>query len=201
MLFRSDNLRSGCSASLINPQVVISAAHCLGNFGIKYTSEIFDPTDLWVAMPGSDLNVDDTATRVRVLRALVTKGYENTYEPEKGNIPTQKDDIAFYLLEKPIVPNYKIEIASQEEVKSIKENRGLIIHIGYGLQNINQQDGRPYLIYLRAFTAAASRSPNHPALESNTIASEETGDKALCPGDSGSPWYAGVDGKIGRAHV
>lgn len=189
-----DGVRPSCSASLINPQIVVSAAHCLGGNGTKYTSEVFDPKDLWVALPGSDLNLDDTTKRVRVMRVLLTNGYDSTWNPEKGIIITQKDDIAFYLLEKPLVENYSIEIASELEVAEIKNNRLLITHIGYGLQDLNSVDGKPYLVQLRAFTNGSSRYGNHPASESKTIASEETGVKALCGGDSGSPWYANIGG-------
>ena len=120
-----DAVRSGCSASLLNPQVVVSAAHCIGNSGMKYTSEIYDPQDLWVALPGSDLNSDSTQNRVRVMRILLTNGYDNTWDPSTGNVITQKDDIAFYLLEKPLVSDYKIQVATLEEVGKIKSNRAL----------------------------------------------------------------------------
>ena len=34
-----------------------------------------------------------------------------------------KDDIAFYLLEKPLVPKYAIEIASESDIAFIKQNK------------------------------------------------------------------------------
>jgi hypothetical protein len=188
-----DNVRSACSASLISPQVVVSAAHCLGNAGFKYSSEVYEPKDLWVALPGSDLNADDTTKRVRVMRALLTNGYDNTWDPEHGNVITQKDDIAFYLLEKPLVEKYEIPIATPEDINSIKSNRLLITHIGYGLQSPDGADGKPYLVQLNSFTDGSSHYGMHPAKESNTVASEETGDHALCGGDSGSPWYATIN--------
>ena len=180
--------RPFCSGSLINEQVVVSAAHCLGNDGIKYTNEIFDPQDLWVSFPGSDLNLDDKNKRVKIIKVFLTNGYTN------DKVLTQKDDIAFYLLEKPIIDSYKINIATESDIEFIKKNRLLITHIGYGIQSMNQFDGKPYLITLSSFLNGANRYYNNPALEINTLASEETGDKALCPGDSGSPWYATIDG-------
>jgi hypothetical protein len=188
-----DNVRSACSASLISPQVVVSAAHCLGNPGFKYSSEIYEPKDLWVALPGSDLNTDDTTKRVRVLRALLTNGYDNTWDPDHGNVITQKDDIAFYLLEKPLVGKYEIPIATSDDVTLIKSNRLQITHIGYGLQSPDGADGKPYLVKLKSFTDGSSHYGKHPAKEANTVASEETGDQALCGGDSGSPWYATIN--------
>lgn len=189
-----NNVKPACSGSLINSQVVVSAAHCLGNSGMKYTSEEYYPQDLWVALPGSDLNLDYKDTRVKVVKVFLTNGYDNTFDFKTENIISMKDDIAFYLLEKPLLPKYTIEIATESDIAFIKQNRLLITHIGYGMQNPGMADGKPYLVELKSFTIGSSRYPNNPAYDTNTVASEETGDKALCGGDSGSPWYATIDG-------
>ena len=66
--------RNGCTGSLIAPQIVVSAAHCLVANGVVIPGETYIPTDLWVAQPGVDLNVDDVNTRVRIMEAVVTAG-------------------------------------------------------------------------------------------------------------------------------
>ena len=183
-----------CSGSLLNSQVVVAAAHCLGNIGMKYVGEEYFPQNLWVALPGSDLYKDYKDTRVKVVKVLLTNGYDNTFDFNTENIISMKDDIAFYLLEKPLVPKYTVDIATESDIAFIKQNRLLITHIGYGMQNPGMADGKPYLVELKSFFNGSTRYSLIPALETSTVASEETGDKALCGGDSGSPWYATIDG-------
>ena len=189
-----DNPRSGCSGSLLAPQIVVSAAHCLGNPNHIYPEAIYQPESLYVAQPGADLNKDDVSTRVQVLRAIVTPNYDNTWSPQTGNENTQKDDLAFYFLAKPLVTAYSIEIANAEEVALVKQNNMTITHIGYGLQDNDSHNGKPYLARLNAFSQGSSRYSGTPALESMTVATQEIGSVALCPGDSGSPWYATFNG-------
>ena len=187
-------LRSGCSGVLMSERIVISAAHCLGNPGKTYTSEVYEPQNLWVAQPGADLNVDDHSTRVRVARVILTNGYDNTWKPQENNIATQKDDIAFLFLEKILVAGVTSEIASMEDIATIKANRLFFTHIGYGLKDVGTVDGKPYLTTLRSYVQGSARYPNNPSLDRNTVTSEETIQSALCGGDSGSPWYATVNG-------
>lgn len=194
LVTQRDNPRSGCSGALLTPQVVVAAAHCLGNAGFTYTNAQYTPKNLWIAQPGADLNFDDVNSRVQVLRAIVTPGYNNTFDPDHNNVVTQKDDIAFYFLERPLVKSYSMQIASAAEVQEIKQRRLMITHLGYGLQDLNLVDGMPYILSLRAFPQGSTHFGAHPAREENTIATEETGTAALCSGDSGGPWYATLGG-------
>jgi Trypsin len=183
-----------CSGSMIAPQIVVAAAHCLRNPDHTYTSEIYSPTNIYVSKPGANLDIQNPEDPIKVLRVILTSGYTNSFHPEAGNIITQKDDIAFYFLASPLVEKYSIPIATPEDVAQIKSRRLMITHIGYGLHGVNEHDGIPRIVQLQAYSQGSSRYGNNPARDDYTIASQETGDKALCPGDSGSPWYATVNG-------
>jgi secreted trypsin-like serine protease len=144
------NNRASCSGALLTPKIVVSAAHCLRNQGMTYGSEIYVPSNLWVSQPGVDLNIDDTSKRVKVVQVILTNGYANIWIPESNNFLTQKDDIAFFFLAAPLVENYSIEIASEEEIRSIKNNQLIFTHFGYGQQDLNITDGKPYSIQLKS---------------------------------------------------
>jgi len=188
-----DNPRAACSAGLITNQIVVTAAHCLGNVGKTYVQQEYSPSDLWVAPPGVDLNVLDRNLNVQVLRVIISPGYNNTWDPERGISISQKDDIAFLFLASPLVSSYTIPIATASDVENIKKKRSMITHLGYGNEDVNSADGKPYSVSLQAYATGASRYKTI-AVENKTIATQEIGTAALCPGDSGSPWYTTING-------
>ena len=188
-----DNPRAACSAGLITNQIVVTAAHCLGNVGKTYLQQEYSPSDLWVAPPGVDLNVLDRNLNVQVLRVIISPGYNNTWDPDRSISISEKDDIAFLFLASPLVSSYTIPIAAASDVENIKKKRSMITHLGYGNEDVNSADGKPYSVSLRAYATSASRYKTI-ALENRTIATQEIGTAALCPGDSGGPWYTTING-------
>jgi hypothetical protein len=56
----------------------------------------------------------------------------------------------------------------------MNQNRNSIID-SQMCQKMNQSDGKPYLVNLKSYSNGSSRFAPHPALEANTIGSEETG--------------------------
>ena len=93
----------GCTGTMISPQVVVTVAHCMGYNGEFFPNEVNYPSDMWVALPGVDIHSDDFSTRVRVMEVLLTAGYDNTWDPAHGNTNTTINDVAFLLLDKPLV--------------------------------------------------------------------------------------------------
>ena len=84
------------------------------------------------------------------MKIVVVAGYDNIWKPDQNDTRTQKDDIAFLFLEKPLVPKYQIEVATPFEVSQLKANHSPITHYGYGFQSKDKQDAMPYKITLNA---------------------------------------------------
>lgn len=186
------SVRPACSAAHVNSWIVITAAHCVTVFNSE--SGALKDHDYWVSGPGEDVSLGKTRFRTRVSRIFRTEGYVNVWKPDINDTRTQRDDIAFLVLEKEVFGIRPVPLASTIDVEALKRGRGLIRHFGYGMQAPQQLDGKPYSVELTANPLGSSRYANNPALDSHTITSDETGQKAICGGDSGSPWYAMVDG-------
>ena len=142
----SARTRGACTAALLSPQIAISAAHCINHGQIsKSTDPLISPfvptLPFWIGIPGVDMTNDDINTRVKVVRGFAAENY-----------PFSKDnsDIVFWVLEKPLVSKYSMNVATEKEVNELIALSGQITHIGYGLQKHqdepNNRDGKPYKI-------------------------------------------------------
>lgn len=202
MITKKQDMRgTSCTLSLLTPQIAIGAAHCIDPPGTPHngtpfesTFEPFQPT--WISVPGVDVKVDDVNTRVKIVKGYLTKGYINVF-PCTPTACTQVDDMVFWVLEKPLVPNYIMNIATEKEVNALRSSGGAITHIGYGFQKFVDQpspaDGKPYKIEGIATTIGR---PLYGGTVSKKIVITQTPlDKSLCPGDSGSPVYSKFDGE------
>lgn len=177
-----------CSMSMLTERIVVTAGHCMAAEASAGGMLRFSTEQLWVTQPGADMASDDLATRVKVSKVVLIPGYENYWEPAKNDRRTQRDDIAFIFLDSPLKVGYTIPIATAAEISQLKNSGALITHFGYGLQEQNKVDQKPYKLSLRVL-------PNSdPYLDAGkTIFTQEDG-RALCPGDSGGPWYADFNG-------
>lgn len=185
---------SSCSAGLLRERIVVTAAHCVTQQDSTQLNAGWENS--WVAMPGVDIRSDDVTTRVKVVRIIRAPNYIDVWQPDKGDTRTQVDDIAFLFLEKPLVSGYSVSVATMEEVAVIKSQRSEITHLGYGWQNRTGHDGKPYQIVLKANSRGRARYGDTYGVDWKTISTEETGTKAVCGGDSGSPWYSLLNGTI-----
>jgi len=136
---------SGCTAALLSPQIAVSAAHCINHGQILEVStdpliSPFVPTlPFWITLPGVATTDDDINTRVKVVRGFAAENYP---------FSTENSDIVFWVLEKPLVSKYSMNVATEKEVNELIALSGQITHIGYGLQKHqdepNNRDGKPY---------------------------------------------------------
>lgn len=177
-----------CSMSMLTERIVVTAGHCMAAPETSDGKLRFSTEQIWVTQPGADMASDDLATRVKVSKVVLIPGYENYWEPAKNDRRTQRDDIAFIFLDSPLKVGYTIPIATAAEISQLKNSGALITHFGYGLQEQNKVDQKPYKLSLRVLPNA------DPYLDAGkTIFTQEDG-RALCPGDSGGPWYADFNG-------
>ena len=183
-----------CSAVVIRPKVVATAAHCVAAANGVANALEFSPAELAVSRPGVSIYTDVLATRARVVQVIMPNGYTNTWNPAIGDMASQRDDIAFIILDRAI-SNQSFPIANIDEIAQLKVAQKPITHLGYGLQSADALDGSPHVLRLVANSTGASRyGVNHQASEVNTLSTRDTATESLCAGDSGGPWFATIDG-------
>lgn len=195
LLTSKDSRTSFCSMALLTERIVATAAHCVIEDQGVAPNLRWSISNMYVSQPGADVTKDDVETRVRVLQVVTRDDFINTWKPEIRDYRTQINDIAFLFLEKPLIPGYSIEIATDEEISAAIARNDRVTHFGYGLQAPNTQSHSPWTTQL----PLVDRQDSH--LEKSKVIYSREGPTALCPGDSGGPWYINVNGTLKIAAV
>ena len=129
----------GCTSEPIDPFVVVTAAHCIwGIYGDKKNEYAWNGGTIWIQEPGKRAD-DPTAKRVKVLHVIRPDSIGNVIDFPAAKVESQ-DDIAFLVLEKPIVDAVKHKIATLEQIKFALDSKLKMRVYGYGLNSVAEQD-------------------------------------------------------------
>ncbi len=189
-----DSKTPNCGMAMISSKILVSAGHCFAKDNTSDGSLEFPEKSMWAYFPGRDVSANSGGSAVPIDKVVLVPGYADHWSPSTGDRRSQIDDIAFIFLERDLIPGYQVSIASEDDVRKIKQEGKFIDHFGYGLQSVTSISGKPYRIRLVAHPLGAARYGYSLEVDRKTISTIEDGVKAICPGDSGSPWYATIDG-------
>ena len=129
----------GCTSEPIDAFVVVTAAHCIwGIYGDKKSEYAWNGGTIWIQEPGKRAD-DPTAKRVKVLHVIRPDSIGNVVDFPVGKVESQ-DDIAFLVLEKPIVSKVTYRVASLEQIKFALDSKLKMRVYGYGLNSVAEQD-------------------------------------------------------------
>lgn len=167
---------ASCTAGLIAPRVVVTAAHCINGPAESY----------WITAPGSDIESLDVV-KIQAKEIFISPEFT------RGSFPYQ-NDFAVILLKSAFKNIKPIRIASMDEVKTWTNEESSITHIGYGRYEVvgPNQSGLTMVtspIPLEFETTFSKQVPwQYQNMKENTFSlTKVTIDKAVCAGDSGSP--------------
>ncbi len=187
-----------CSGAYLRPQVVVTAAHCVIKNGGRAGEYSTPLGNLYVSQAGADLSsAESKKSIVKVLKIWTSPTYFARWEPEKGLMETQVDDIAFLFLEKELDGPHVDRAASKEELTQYRSGSFSGYHIGYGClgKKDNQIISNKGLPYRAGGMTASNRVSSHiPDLDRYLNTNSLPG-QSICPGDSGSPLLADINGE------
>ena len=170
-----------CSGTLIEAQILATAAHCVVANGNAET-----PSSIGVYSPGVDISGASIAAR----------GYQIFYPSGYFNNTAfiEPNDIAFVILDKPINTKVKLKMANFETTQQLLSQGATLIHYGYGNTGPNIRTTVPQQLVAR--NLGQRRLSGFRGYERRYInyVSDENG--STCPGDSGGPTIAEFKGEI-----
>jgi hypothetical protein len=183
-----------CTLAMITSRILVSAGHCFAAKNSQDGSLQYPIDKMWVIAPGMRTTDNDGSTAIPIAKVVLVPGYANFFDGTKNDTRGQRDDIAFIFLDTELIPGYKIDVATAEDVARIKTEGRLLEFYGYGMQTSLGADNRPHTIKLAARSLGSASYLNHAADDWKTITATAPAGKGVCGGDSGGPIYADFDG-------
>lgn len=182
LLGDKDGTRAGCSGALVDPRIVMTAAHCL----------TMPPQSLWIPEPGTDLR-DTTTRRIQADRYFIPSDFSASKFP-------YQNDFGIVILKSPFPNVTPLEVATYDQVKKWMNEEREVFHIGYGCTEL--VDAPPCKVTSpiphKLITQMSKLVPNQfDALSSGTFSVTKISvERTVCGGDSGSPLITESSGKF-----
>jgi hypothetical protein len=193
--------RYRCSASLVSPTVLVTAAHCtdgtVGKTAITFATKIADapPSPLPVAK-----NVAAGYTSAELKAAGYRSGTAHTH-PQYSNFTDLRNwnDVGVIVLDEPITHIAPVKVAPERYLNQFTPqvlNQTLFTSVGYGTE-VRQAESGPrkptpqsYPI-LRRVTEVKGQKLSPQILQVNGNENDPFGGGGTCFGDSGGPTFKG----------
>ena len=169
-----------CSGTLVEPQILVTAAHCLVKSGVAVSA-----SDIGVYPPGVDTSKSSIVSRG--YQIFYPSGFYNNTESIEPN------DIAFVVLDKAVNSSIRLKLANYELALSLVSQSVILVDYGYGRIDLNNRTSIPQQLIARPTTQ--KRYASFRGFERTYIdfLADEIG--STCPGDSGGPVIAQFKGE------